>query len=77
MMKFYCENEGELSRTEVLRRVRASIEEMRSNLQQALVFEFLLDNLRLMDGDRFLDHTAVMEHGYDRTGLNELVAREE
>lgn len=66
----------ELSKDEVLTRLDNTIRETERLNHLAKSFKVLLELDKLTSGMRFIDFTSVIEHGYDRTGPNEVTAEE-
>lgn len=65
----FVDRDGEtLTEEEVRTRVEESVRELRDQLRQALSFKKKLNQGTLKNNDCFLDFSAVLENGYDRTG---------
>lgn len=74
-MRFVDQTTGdEVETAEVAERVAASVAELQSRLAEAKRFEARLRGRQLVSGDRFLDFSGPLEHGFDRTGPSEVKA---
>jgi hypothetical protein len=76
-MEFINETTGEkLDEAQVREAVERAIDELTVQLDKAWLFRLKLGTGDLRCNDEFLDFTAVIENGYDRTGPNIIKAVE-
>lgn len=80
-MEIHSDREGriEVDESELISRLDASIQELRSQLEQAEKFKRKIEDNTIEPLDYFLDFTSAIENGYDRTGPDvvSLVSRSE
>jgi hypothetical protein len=66
-----------MTKEEVLADINASIGEVQRICDQLVAFQEKVRENKAELGDQYLSFSSVMENGYDRTGPNEIVVRED